>query len=199
MVCHCVPCWRDPAFFQRTQYDQIKRCSACVSLCSAHELKSYKPAFGFECSHNIFSPVSCFQPGKNRNTRHSCAETRRKNPRFTRYPGTALARVTYVQLQDSGAGTLDPFSSCLFRQGDASSPNLAGCARQLRRIPHRALFKASRGSGEQLQSKPENLPRTSRAGMAEPAQVPLSRLVVPMLLALGWIVGCALMVYIVFS
>lgn len=32
-----------------------------------------------------------------------------------------------------------------------------------------------------------------------PAQVPLSRLVVPMLLALGWIVGCALMVYIVFS
>ncbi|OPJ85457.1 hypothetical protein AV530_001685 [Patagioenas fasciata monilis] len=54
------------------------------------------------------------------------SETRRKNPRFTRYPGTALARVTYVQLQDSGAGTLDPFSSCLFRQGDASSPNLAG-------------------------------------------------------------------------
>ncbi|XP_065496072.1 sarcoplasmic/endoplasmic reticulum calcium ATPase regulator DWORF isoform X2 [Caloenas nicobarica] len=31
------------------------------------------------------------------------------------------------------------------------------------------------------------------------AQVPLSRLVVPILLAVGWIVGCALMVYIVFS
>ncbi|XP_027633560.1 sarcoplasmic/endoplasmic reticulum calcium ATPase regulator DWORF [Falco biarmicus] len=35
--------------------------------------------------------------------------------------------------------------------------------------------------------------------MAEPAQVPLSHLVVPILLAVGWIVGCALMVYIVFS
>ncbi|XP_061227575.1 sarcoplasmic/endoplasmic reticulum calcium ATPase regulator DWORF [Neopsephotus bourkii] len=31
------------------------------------------------------------------------------------------------------------------------------------------------------------------------AQVPLSHLVVPILLAAGWIVGCALMVYIVFS
>ncbi|XP_031410890.1 sarcoplasmic/endoplasmic reticulum calcium ATPase regulator DWORF isoform X1 [Meleagris gallopavo] len=31
------------------------------------------------------------------------------------------------------------------------------------------------------------------------AQLPLSRLVVPILLAVGWIVGCALMVYIVFS
>ncbi|XP_064020861.1 sarcoplasmic/endoplasmic reticulum calcium ATPase regulator DWORF isoform X2 [Pogoniulus pusillus] len=35
--------------------------------------------------------------------------------------------------------------------------------------------------------------------MAEAAQVPLSRLLVPLLLAAGWIVGCALMVYIVFS
>ncbi|XP_072722914.1 sarcoplasmic/endoplasmic reticulum calcium ATPase regulator DWORF [Ciconia boyciana] len=35
--------------------------------------------------------------------------------------------------------------------------------------------------------------------MAEPAQLPLSRLVVPILLGVGWIVGCALMVYIVFS
>lgn len=33
-----------------------------------------------------------------------------------------------------------------------------------------ALFKASRGSGEQLQSKPENPPGTSRAGMAEPGK-----------------------------
>lgn len=32
-----------------------------------------------------------------------------------------------------------------------------------------------------------------------PAQAPLSRLLVPVLLALGWILGCALMVYIVFS
>lgn len=31
------------------------------------------------------------------------------------------------------------------------------------------------------------------------AQAPLSRLLVPVLLALGWILGCALMVYIVFS
>lgn len=31
------------------------------------------------------------------------------------------------------------------------------------------------------------------------ARVPLSRLIVPVLLAVGWIVGCALMVYIVFS
>ncbi|XP_027503316.1 sarcoplasmic/endoplasmic reticulum calcium ATPase regulator DWORF isoform X3 [Chiroxiphia lanceolata] len=31
------------------------------------------------------------------------------------------------------------------------------------------------------------------------APAPLSRLVVPVLLALGWILGCALMVYIVFS
>ncbi|XP_065530792.1 sarcoplasmic/endoplasmic reticulum calcium ATPase regulator DWORF isoform X1 [Lathamus discolor] len=31
------------------------------------------------------------------------------------------------------------------------------------------------------------------------AQVSLSHLVVPILLAVGWIVGCALMVYIVFS
>ncbi|XP_030350967.1 sarcoplasmic/endoplasmic reticulum calcium ATPase regulator DWORF [Strigops habroptila] len=31
------------------------------------------------------------------------------------------------------------------------------------------------------------------------AHVPLSHLVVPILLAVGWIVGCALMVYIVFS
>ncbi|XP_031459616.1 sarcoplasmic/endoplasmic reticulum calcium ATPase regulator DWORF [Phasianus colchicus] len=31
------------------------------------------------------------------------------------------------------------------------------------------------------------------------APLPLSRLVVPILLAVGWIVGCALMVYIVFS
>ncbi|XP_066049998.1 sarcoplasmic/endoplasmic reticulum calcium ATPase regulator DWORF [Chamaea fasciata] len=35
--------------------------------------------------------------------------------------------------------------------------------------------------------------------MAEPAPAPLSRLLVPVLLALGWILGCALMVYIVFS
>ncbi|XP_054022940.1 sarcoplasmic/endoplasmic reticulum calcium ATPase regulator DWORF [Dryobates pubescens] len=35
--------------------------------------------------------------------------------------------------------------------------------------------------------------------MAEPAHGPLSRLLVPLLLAVGWIVGCALMVYIVFS
>ncbi|XP_056354948.1 sarcoplasmic/endoplasmic reticulum calcium ATPase regulator DWORF [Oenanthe melanoleuca] len=34
--------------------------------------------------------------------------------------------------------------------------------------------------------------------MAEPAPVPLSRLLVPLLLALGWILGCALVVYIVF-
>lgn len=37
-------------------------------------------------------------------------------------------------------------------------------------IPQRALFKASPGSGEQLRSKPENLPGTSRAGMAEPGK-----------------------------
>ncbi|XP_051637978.1 sarcoplasmic/endoplasmic reticulum calcium ATPase regulator DWORF isoform X2 [Manacus candei] len=35
--------------------------------------------------------------------------------------------------------------------------------------------------------------------MAEPAPAPLSHLVVPVLLALGWLLGCALMVYIVFS
>lgn len=35
--------------------------------------------------------------------------------------------------------------------------------------------------------------------LSVPAQAPLSRLLVPVLLALGWILGCALMVYIVFS
>ncbi|XP_071608989.1 sarcoplasmic/endoplasmic reticulum calcium ATPase regulator DWORF [Heliangelus exortis] len=35
--------------------------------------------------------------------------------------------------------------------------------------------------------------------MADPAQVPLSHLLVPLLLAVGWIMGCALLVYIVFS
>ncbi|XP_071294357.1 sarcoplasmic/endoplasmic reticulum calcium ATPase regulator DWORF [Agelaius tricolor] len=35
--------------------------------------------------------------------------------------------------------------------------------------------------------------------VSHPAQAPLSRLLVPVLLALGWILGCALMVYIVFS
>ncbi|XP_048811175.1 sarcoplasmic/endoplasmic reticulum calcium ATPase regulator DWORF [Lagopus muta] len=37
------------------------------------------------------------------------------------------------------------------------------------------------------------------AGSQDAAPLPLSRLVVPILLAVGWIVGCALMVYIVFS
>ncbi|XP_068548082.1 sarcoplasmic/endoplasmic reticulum calcium ATPase regulator DWORF isoform X1 [Anas acuta] len=40
--------------------------------------------------------------------------------------------------------------------------------------------------------------RCAIAGIGR-APVPLSRLVVPILLAVGWIVGCALMVYIVFS
>ncbi|XP_039245914.1 sarcoplasmic/endoplasmic reticulum calcium ATPase regulator DWORF [Pipra filicauda] len=37
------------------------------------------------------------------------------------------------------------------------------------------------------------------AGGPWSAPAPLSRLVVPVLLALGWLLGCALMVYIVFS
>ncbi|XP_051482599.1 sarcoplasmic/endoplasmic reticulum calcium ATPase regulator DWORF [Apus apus] len=46
--------------------------------------------------------------------------------------------------------------------------------------------------------KSQNLPiKPAEGGMAERA--PFSRLVVPLLLAVGWIVGCALMVYIVFS
>ncbi|XP_074860377.1 sarcoplasmic/endoplasmic reticulum calcium ATPase regulator DWORF [Carettochelys insculpta] len=35
--------------------------------------------------------------------------------------------------------------------------------------------------------------------MAEPAEVQYSRFVIPALLLVGWIVGCVLMVYIVFS
>ncbi|XP_043378695.1 sarcoplasmic/endoplasmic reticulum calcium ATPase regulator DWORF [Caretta caretta] len=35
--------------------------------------------------------------------------------------------------------------------------------------------------------------------MAEVGEIPYSRLVVPALLMVGWIVGCVLMVYIVFS
>ncbi|XP_067405552.1 sarcoplasmic/endoplasmic reticulum calcium ATPase regulator DWORF [Emydura macquarii macquarii] len=35
--------------------------------------------------------------------------------------------------------------------------------------------------------------------MAELAEIPYSRLLVPALLMVGWIVGCVLMVYIVFS
>ncbi|XP_053168903.1 sarcoplasmic/endoplasmic reticulum calcium ATPase regulator DWORF [Hemicordylus capensis] len=35
--------------------------------------------------------------------------------------------------------------------------------------------------------------------MAVPEPIPYSRLVVPALLLIGWLVGCALMVYFVFS
>uniref|UniRef100_A0A8C6E0N4 Small transmembrane regulator of ion transport 1 n=1 Tax=Moschus moschiferus TaxID=68415 RepID=A0A8C6E0N4_MOSMO len=35
--------------------------------------------------------------------------------------------------------------------------------------------------------------------MAEKAEVSLSRFVVPILLLIGWIVGCIVMVYVVFS
>ncbi|XP_051637977.1 sarcoplasmic/endoplasmic reticulum calcium ATPase regulator DWORF isoform X1 [Manacus candei] len=42
----------------------------------------------------------------------------------------------------------------------------------------------------------EALPFTAEV---QQAPAPLSHLVVPVLLALGWLLGCALMVYIVFS
>ncbi|XP_066478400.1 sarcoplasmic/endoplasmic reticulum calcium ATPase regulator DWORF [Tiliqua scincoides] len=35
--------------------------------------------------------------------------------------------------------------------------------------------------------------------MAQPEAIPYSRYVVPALLCVGWIIGCALMVYFVFS
>ncbi|XP_030072696.1 sarcoplasmic/endoplasmic reticulum calcium ATPase regulator DWORF [Microcaecilia unicolor] len=35
--------------------------------------------------------------------------------------------------------------------------------------------------------------------MAEPGQIEYSRLIVPALLIVGWIVGCGVMVYIIFS
>ncbi|XP_045857692.1 sarcoplasmic/endoplasmic reticulum calcium ATPase regulator DWORF [Meles meles] len=35
--------------------------------------------------------------------------------------------------------------------------------------------------------------------MAEKAELPSSRLLVPILLLIGWIVGCIIMVYVVFS
>ncbi|XP_054839972.1 sarcoplasmic/endoplasmic reticulum calcium ATPase regulator DWORF isoform X2 [Eublepharis macularius] len=35
--------------------------------------------------------------------------------------------------------------------------------------------------------------------MAEPEQIPYSRLVVPILLLVGWLAGCVLMVYYIFS
>lgn len=44
-----------------------------------------------------------------------------------------------------------------------------------------------------------NMPSLKKMIIPLSAQLPLSRLVVPILLAVGWIVGCALMVYIVFS
>lgn len=169
-------------------------CSAAIASSNSFQTKysSYEPALEHVRSRWYEKP-DFFPAGALESNFGLILFLHPRAPRMMRSP-QPLKRGRNSEERCAAAGSGS--AGALFRHRDASSPKLA---RQLRHIPQRALFKASRGSGEQLQSKPENLPGTSRAGMAEPAQVPLSRLVVPMLLALGWLVGCALMVYIVFS
>lgn len=63
------------------------------------------------------------------------------------------------------------------------------------------LFGGNRGVGvfnRRIRGQ-SNAARLRQTIFSLAARVPLSRLIVPVLLAVGWIVGCALMVYIVFS